>query len=117
EGDEEAEGSSPRSRSPDLKVLDFGLARITESDVEAMTVMTEVGVIRGTLAYMSPEQVRGDRYGIYVRSDVYTLGVILQEMLTGRRPYDTQSVSIVEAARVIPEKPPAPLRQVWKGSR
>jgi serine/threonine protein kinase len=45
---------------PDVKILDFGLARITESDVNASTMTTEVSAIKGTLPYMSPEQARGD---------------------------------------------------------
>ena len=52
-----------------------------------------------------------------MRSDVYTLGVILQEMLTGKRPYEVGGVSVVEAIRVIGEQPPTPLKQAWTGSR
>jgi serine/threonine protein kinase len=115
--DEPASASTARERIPELKVLDFGLARITESDVEAMSVMSEVDVIRGTLPYMSPEQVRGESDRIDVRSDVYTLGVILQEMLTGKRPYEVGGVSVVEAIRVIGEQPPTPLKQAWTGAR
>ncbi len=109
--------SSARGRLPDLKVLDFGLARITESDVEGVSVLSEVGVIRGTLAYMSPEQVRGESDRVDVRSDVYSLGVILHEMLTGKRPYDVGGLSVAEAIRVISEQPPTPLRQAWSGPR
>jgi tetratricopeptide (TPR) repeat protein len=112
-----ADSAPAAAASPALKVLDFGLARIMESDVEAVTVMTEVGVVKGTLRYMSPEQVRGEGDRVDVRSDVYTLGVILQEILTGRRPYDVPSASLVQAARVITEQPPMPLRQAWKGTR
>jgi serine/threonine protein kinase len=112
-----APDESARGRLPELKVLDFGLARITASDAEAVSLVTEVGVIRGTLPYMSPEQVRGESDRVDVRSDVYSLGVILQEMLTGRRPYDVGGVSVVEAIRVISEQAPLPLRQAWPGPR
>src|SRR6185295_7608386 len=70
-----------------VKILDFGLARMTEEDFKA-TQVTEIGVIKGTLPYMSPEQARGDSGAIDSRTDVYALGVILYEMLAGQRPYD-----------------------------
>jgi tetratricopeptide (TPR) repeat protein/tRNA A-37 threonylcarbamoyl transferase component Bud32 len=97
------------SGTPMVKILDFGLARITDPDMQAATLMSEVGVIRGTLPYMSPEQTRSDVDAVDVRTDVYALGVMLHELLTGRRPYDTDSSSLVDALRVICEEPPRPL--------
>jgi eukaryotic-like serine/threonine-protein kinase len=97
---------------PGIKILDFGLARITDTDV-GVTVATEIGVIKGTLPYMSPEQARGDPAEIDVRTDVYALGVMLYEALAGARPYDTGS-GLIDALRVICEEPPRPLRQAWR---
>ncbi len=91
------------------KILDFGLARITDADVAAATVMSEVGVIHGTLSYMSPEQTRGGSRDIDLRTDVYSLGVVLYELLSGTLPYSTRGMSVVQAIRVICEEPPRPL--------
>ncbi|HVP40226.1 MAG TPA: serine/threonine-protein kinase, partial [Candidatus Saccharimonadales bacterium] len=103
-------------RLPDVKILDFGLARITEGDVQA-TQMTEVGVIKGTLPYMAPEQARGHAEAIDVRTDVYALGVLLYEMLSGARPYDVSRGSLIEAVRIICEEPPRSLRSSLSGTR
>ncbi len=89
------------------KVLDFGLARITDGDVALSTVATNRGVIQGTLPYMSPEQAAGDPEAIDLRSDVYSLGVLLFEMLTGRLPIDVRSAALPEAVRAIAQDSPA----------
>jgi serine/threonine protein kinase len=94
---------------PDIKILDFGLARITEPDAEAPPTLTIRGSVQGTLPYMSPEQVRGRSDEIDVRTDVYSLGVLLYRMLSGRLPYDLEGAEITEAARIISEQPPRPL--------
>jgi len=103
-------------RLPDVKILDFGLARITEGDVNA-TQVTEVGMIKGTLGYMAPEQARGQTEAIDVRTDVYALGVILYEMLTGAKPYDLTRGSMIDAVRVICEEPPRSLRTSLSSAR
>jgi tetratricopeptide (TPR) repeat protein/tRNA A-37 threonylcarbamoyl transferase component Bud32 len=104
-------------KDDEIKILDFGLARITEGDLAAATMTTEVGVIKGTLPYMSPEQARGNPDEIDVRTDVYALGVMLYEMLAGRRPYDVSKRSLVEAVRVICEESPRSLSQTITGIR
>jgi serine/threonine protein kinase/Tfp pilus assembly protein PilF len=91
---------------PGVKVLDFGLARIADGDVAGASMATESGTIRGTVPYMSPEQIRGDTDLMDLRTDVYSLGVILYEMLTGELPYDLRRASLPEAARIICHEPP-----------
>ncbi len=88
------------------KVLDFGIARMIDADVEAVTMDTYAGQIVGTLAYMSPEQVAGNSSDLDTRCDVYSLGVILHELLIERRPHDVTGLSVAEAARRIRETTP-----------
>ena len=88
------------------KVLDFGLARITDPDVALTISGTEIGKIMGTLPYMSPEEARGQPDAIDVRSDVYSLGVLFYELLTGQLPYTVKRAALHEAVRVICEEPP-----------
>lgn len=91
------------------KILDFGVARATRSDVQLVTMHTEIGQIIGTLSYMSPEQVAGNPDELDVRSDVYALGVILYELLAGQLPYDLKDRSISEAGNIIREHEPSRL--------
>lgn len=88
------------------KILDFGLARISDSEMGATTTGSLVGRVMGTLPYMSPEEARGNPDEIDVRGDVYSLGVILYETLTGNLPHTVSRRAIPEAIRVICEEPP-----------
>ncbi|MHC4106898.1 MAG: serine/threonine protein kinase [Planctomycetota bacterium] len=92
-------------RNDEPLVLDFGLAKMVPSDgSEQSEAMTSEFV--GTLAYASPEQIRGACSEVDVRSDVYSLGVILYELLTGRRPYQFQG-GLAQAAQLIERSDPA----------
>ncbi len=74
---------------PSAKIIDFGLAKANDV-VDRVRVPTRSGQVFGTPAYMAPEQVRGDR--IDARADIYALGIVLFEMLAGRRPWSPDSV-------------------------
>jgi len=90
------------------RIIDFGVARMTDSDITAATQQTSAGQLIGTLRYMSPEQCEGDSRHIDTRSDVYALGVVLYELLAGRLPYDLSANSVASVPRIICEV--APLR-------
>jgi eukaryotic-like serine/threonine-protein kinase len=98
-----------------VKVLDFGLAKLTEPRVQAIDtaaltaaeVSTEAGVVMGTVHYMSPEQARGQK--VDGRSDIFSLGVVLYEMIAGRVPFEGKTSSDVIAALLAKE--PLPLTQ------
>lgn len=99
------------------KVLDFGLARLTEPDSEAVTLLTKPGQILGTLAYMSPEQACGEWERIDLRTDVYSIGVILYELLAGRPPIALPRTALHDVIRQIGEKTPPPLGSVNRSLR
>jgi tetratricopeptide (TPR) repeat protein len=94
------------------KVLDFGVARCSDADIQTTTRRTDVGQLVGTVAYMSPEQCTGDPAQIDTRCDVYALGVVLYELLAGRLPYRLDSALVHEAVRTIREDDPVPLGSV-----
>jgi thiol-disulfide isomerase/thioredoxin len=88
------------------KVIDFGVARATDSDLTLGTLQTSVGQLVGTLPYMSPEQCEADPNDIDTRSDVYSLGVVLYQLLTGELPYDLSKEPLTRAAKRIREEEP-----------
>ena len=97
------------------KILDFGVARVTDGDAQS-TRHTDLGQVIGTLAYMSPEQVLADPLELDTRSDVYALGVILYELLSGRLPYIV-SRKLHEAVQTIREEDPTPLSSISRNYR
>lgn len=92
--------------SGEPKIIDFGVARATDADLTVTTMQTTMGQLIGTLQYMSPEQCEADPDLIDTRSDVYALGVILFQLLSGKLPYDLRRQAIHEAVRVIKEQRP-----------
>lgn len=94
------------------KILDFGIARATDADMQTATMQTSAGELVGTLPYMSPEQIAGDPAGLDTRSDVYTLGVILYQLLAGRLPHDVLEKSVPEAVRIMTQQEARGLRSV-----
>jgi serine/threonine protein kinase len=98
------------ARNGTAKILDFGLARIERPELAAAnlsdlsTVLeTSAGTVLGTVGYMAPEQVRGERAD--ARSDLFSLGVVLHEMLTGANPF--HRASVVESLNAILKEEPA----------
>ncbi|MEM7247260.1 MAG: protein kinase [Acidobacteriota bacterium] len=94
------------------RLLDFGVAGLASSARDEATRLTSTGMLIGTLAYMAPEQVSGRTSDTGPATDVYALGVLLHELLTGRPPLDIEGLSFPEAARLISEVSPRSLATV-----
>lgn len=88
-----------------VKVLDFGLVKNVEGNTEELT---QAGLFMGSPKYMSPEQIRGDR--VDARTDIYALGIVLYEMVTGKVPFDRANSVNTLMAHV--NEPPPPLQQI-----
>jgi serine/threonine protein kinase/Tfp pilus assembly protein PilF len=95
---------------PVPKIIDFGIAKATQQELSEQTVFTQFGQFIGTPAYMSPEQAEMSGLDVDTRSDIYSLGVLLYELLTGKTPFDPQelmSAGLEEMRRTLREKEPA----------
>ena len=97
---------------PVPKVIDFGVAKATEQSLTERTLFTQYGTMVGTLEYMSPEQAEMSALGVDTRSDIYSLGVLLYELLTGSTPLThkrMKEAAYAEILRMIKEEePPKP---------
>ncbi len=101
-----------RDDTPNVKIIDFGIAKATEQKLTEKTLFTAFGQIVGTPVYMSPEQAVMSELDVDTRSDVYSLGILLYELLTGATPIDPESLrgaALDEMCRIIREEtPPKP---------
>src|SRR3989337_1132788 len=92
--------------------MDFGVAKATAQRLTERTMFTEFGQVLGTMEYMSPEQAKLNQLDIDTRSDIYSLGVLLYELLAGSTPFDRQrlhNAAFDEMLRIIrEEEPPKP---------
>ena len=104
------------TRAP--KVIDFGIAKATQQEITDHTALTLEHHLLGTPAYLSPEQAAADKGDIDTRSDIYSLGVLLYELLTGSTPFDTKELNqagLDEMRRIIRERePPRPSTRLTK---
>jgi serine/threonine protein kinase/Flp pilus assembly protein TadD len=100
---------APYDGKPVVKIIDFGVAKATGQRLTEKTLFTELGAVVGTLEYMSPEQAELNNQDIDTRSDIYALGVLLYELLTGSTPLTRQQLkqaAFGEKLRMIREEEP-----------
>jgi predicted Zn-dependent protease/predicted Ser/Thr protein kinase len=94
------------------RIIDFGVARLVDPEIQLTHRDTGVGQLIGTPRYMSPEQVQADPDELDTRSDVYTLGVICYELLAQRIPYELKGLPLPKVVQVISEMEPTPLSSI-----
>lgn len=96
---------------PHVKIIDFGIAHVIST-----TLVTEAGRIQGTFSYMSPEQTQGNPEEVDIRADIYALGVILYELLTGCRPYEIPAGELRGKLEAIRSTVPKPFASLGTGA-
>src|SRR5436190_564054 len=103
---------APYDGKPVPKVIDFGVAKATGQKLTEATMFTGFGDVIGTLEYMSPEQAELNQLDVDTRSDIYSLGVLLYELLTGSTPLEKERIkqtALLEVLRCVrEEEPPSP---------
>ena len=92
------------------KILDFGIGRMAARGGGPISSLTMQGALFGTLDYMSPEQFAGDPLDVDLRSDIWSLGVMAWQLVTGQLPFDLKGKSISQAGSIVTESEPGPMR-------
>lgn len=105
---------------PVAKIIDFGVAKAIDQRLTEMTMFTQVGQLVGTVDYMSPEQAKLNQLDVDTRTDIYSLGVLLYELLTGGTPFERKrlhAAALDEMLRIIrEEEPPRPSTRLSSSS-
>jgi eukaryotic-like serine/threonine-protein kinase len=101
--------SEPAAGKPEVKILDFGIARLLDESESDATLVTEQGLAIGTPGFMAPEQVRAGPGAVDTRADVYSLGALAYVLLSGQPALDLEGLSTFDAVKRVLEEDPLPL--------